>query len=283
MQRCYPTTTDWSCYPGYDVDPEQAAPPYSEIEPEAKARAEMLAWLTLSARTGQSVSGCPVSVRPCAAACGPRGTWRTAVVIGGNAQALGLRSGLLNPMIVGDGEWINACGCGSGEGCSCTRICEARLVGPVGEVIEVKLSGVALSPSAYRVDNGDRLVRTDGECWPVCQDMNAGPDAEGSFVVTYVQGYPIDDALNFAAGVLAAEFLKACAGDKSCRLPAGVASISRQGIQLDIVSRDPFDSHLTGIAEVDTIIAAYNPYGLRSAPTVISPDYRPNRATTWSA
>lgn len=283
MERCYPATTDWSCYPGYNVDPEQATPPYSEIDPTVKARAEMLAWLSLGARTGQSVGTCPVTVRPCAASCGPRGTWVTAVVIGGDMQALGRRGGLLNPMIVGDGDWINACGCFSSDDCSCSRICKAILPGPVGDVIEVKVSGAVVDPSAYRVDNGNQLVRTDGECWPSCQDMNAGPDEEGSFVVTYVQGFPIDDALNFAAGILAAEFLKACTGDKSCRLPAGVASLTRQGVQLDIVSRDPFESLLTGITEVDTVIAAYNPYGLRSAPVVISPDYRPTRQTTWSA
>jgi hypothetical protein len=66
--------------------------------------------------------------------------------------------------------WVNACGCAAGD-CSCTALCEAILPGPVGSVVEILLDGAVLDPSAYRIDNGNRLVRTDGDCWPACQDM----------------------------------------------------------------------------------------------------------------
>lgn len=273
MQRCYPTTTDWSCYPGY---PDEE--PYTTIDAALKARSEMLAWQTLSARTGYQAGNCPQTVRPCAEGCGARGAWMAAPVSPAGLPGM-TGSGWIPTLI--DGSWFNVCGCSGPSDCGCSTLSQVRLPGPIGEVIEVRLDGVVVTPSAYRVDNFDRLVRTDGGVWPACQDMAKDLTEEGTFAVKYVQGFPADDSLNFAAGVLAMEYLKACTGDQSCRLPANVTSIARQGLTMEIDSRDPFTSVLTGIVEVDSVIAAFNPHGLRVRSSVLSPDQRRGRQTTW--
>ena len=56
-----------------------------------------------------------------------------------------------------------------------------------------------------------------------------------TFSVTYLNGYPVDGLGAYAAGVLAMEFAKACTGGK-CRLPAGVTSVARQGVSLQIAT-----------------------------------------------
>jgi hypothetical protein len=137
---------------------------------------------------------------------------------------------------------------------------------------------VPLAAADYRVDNGNRLVRTDGETWPLCQDMNDGPDAVGSFTVSYYTGVAPNDLLRYAAGVLATEFYKACSGGK-CRLPSGVTSVTRSGISMEVPS-GLFPGGATGIHEVDAVIRIYNPYSLKSPARVMSPDVTRGRIQT---
>jgi hypothetical protein len=75
----------------------------------------------------------------------------------------------------------------------------------------------------------------------------------------------------FAAGVLAMEFLKAQAGDRSCRLPKGTTQVNRNGISVTI---DPglFDNKISGIPEVDSIVMRHNPNRLKQKSMVYSPD-----------
>jgi len=101
--------------------------------------------------------------------------------------------------------------CPTGD-CSCSRLCEAILPGPVGGIVEVLLDGVALPPTAYRVDNGNRLVRTDGDCWPACQDMAAPPTFQyepltftgpaGTFTITRVGQIVTITATTSTTGVI---------------------------------------------------------------------------------
>jgi hypothetical protein len=156
---CYPDGTDWSCA----YTPEEIA----ALDPATKERSEALAWSVLSALTGYRVSTCPVTIRPCLARCGWGGTWTEAPV--------GMDG--LSPFISG-GKWYNACGCR--DDCSCVSLCEVILPNGVGAVESVVLNGAVLDPTAYRIDNGNRLVRQDGECWPDCQDMSV-PATEDYF------------------------------------------------------------------------------------------------------
>ena len=262
MTICVPATTDWSC--AYS-DEEIAA-----LDPAVKLRAETLAWYTLASLTAFQIGVCPTTVRPCRAGCAPAGTWLVSTVAGRPI-------GLFQPHVVAGGVWVNGCGC-SRDDCSCVSLCEAILPGPVGAIESVVVDGVTLDPTAYRVDNGTRLVRTDGECWPVCQDLSSSDPALG-FWVTYYQGAAPNELTRYAAGVLAAEFYKACSGTK-CRLPNGVTSVTRLGVSYQITAGS-FPGGYTGIHEVDAVIRLYNPHGLTVPPRVVSPDQRAPRQSTW--
>lgn len=272
MSMCYPAGTDWSCA----YTPEEIA----ALDPAVKERSEALAWYTLASLTAYQLGVCPTVIRPCTAGCQAPGTYMVSIVQGGQVSSLPLQSiGTFTPHINAAGQWVNACGCRTAADCSCTALCEAILPGPVGGIESVVVDGVSLPPSAYRVDNGTRLVRTDGECWPSCQDFASSDPAVG-FWVTYYRGAAPNTLTQYAAGVLATEFYKACSGGK-CRLPSGVTSVTRQGVSYSIVAGS-FPGGFTGIHEVDAVIRIYNPHGLTMPSRVISPDRPVPRQTTWN-
>lgn len=256
MAICYPNTTNWGCISEVE---------YADLIPAVKTQAEMLAWMSLERLTGYRLALCPITIRPCAKRCVPS-AWETATV-----------SSLDGPYISG-GRWYNACGCGARDLCSCTTVSELILPGEVSGPINVTIDGVSLDPADFRVDNGNRLVRTDGGTWPLCQDMTAAHGAVGSFTVTYYNGVGPDDALNFAAGLLAVEWYKACQG-KDCALPNGVTNVVRQGISFQIPT-GAFDTGFSGIRAVDDIVAMYNPHRLTTRPQVLSPDQPKYRQRT---
>lgn len=270
---CYPEDTDWSCAYSADELLDMRSDP--DIQ-SVMVRSEALAWSTLSALLGYTLSLCPVLVRPCSARCSTV-TWDEAPVIGGNL--VGIPSGGVFSPYVSGGQWFNGCGCRSADSCGCSVICQIIMPTPVGAITQVRLGGAVLDPSAYRVDNGNRLVRQDGECWPACQDMNLPATSNEAFVIEYYPNLAPNDLLRYAAGVLAAEYFKACSG-KSCRLPQGVTNVSRNGITMDIPAA-LFPNGATGLREVDPIIRIYNPNGLKMRSRVLSPDSPRGRVQTW--
>lgn len=250
MAMCYPDSTDWGCV----GTPEEIA----ALDPVKKARAEMLAWGSIARLSGFRVSTCPVVLRPCRTRCAPEGYMSAPVGAWGDG---------FSPYIQ-NGRWYNACGCRRDQ-CGCGVIRE--LVLPDMEVsgpVVVKIDGAVLDPSAYRVDNGNRLVRMDGQDWPMCQDMNLPDGEEGTFSISYYVGVGPDDMLNYAAGLLAGEWYKACDG-RECRIPDTATRAVRQGISFEIPS---FDQGTSGLREVDNIIAMYNPYHLKTPSRVVSVD-----------
>jgi len=252
--------TDWGCA----EDDWVAA-----LDPDLKAKAEILAWETLRSLTAYRLGNCPVTVRPCAKGCYRPSSYET-------SPATNWGNGIIAPRIV-DGQWLNGCGCTTD--CSCTYLPVVELTGPVGKVVSVTLDGVPLPTTSYRVDNGNQLVRTDGGQWPACQDMAAEPGELLTFAVTYVQGFAPDQMAAWSAGLLAVEFAKACKGEK-CALPRGVQTISRQGVGLQI-NGDMFEGGSTGITVVDAYVRLLNPHHLTQGPRIYSPDRQPARTTTW--
>jgi hypothetical protein len=99
----------------------------------------------------------------------------------------------------------------------------------------------------------------------------------GTFSVTYLNSYVPDQVAAYACAVLAMEFAQACSGG-SCRLPPGVVSVARQGLVFQVPT-GAFPAGLTGIREVDTWIALWNPGTIRQAPAVWSPDLHTPRVT----
>jgi hypothetical protein len=260
---CTPAA-DWSC--AY-TDAEFAALDAAIVE-----RSEALAWSTLVSLTGYQIAACPIEVRPCTEKC-VSGTWIEA------PHAAGSGGGYFRPGVNSQGYWVNSCGCGGQYGCSCVALSEVVLPGPVGGIVEVLLDGGVVDPADYRVDNGNRLVAQWGMTWPACQDMRLPASEPDTFSVRYYQGFAPDILTQYAAGVLAVEFYKACTGGK-CRLPAGVTSITRQGVSMEI-QNGLFTDGFTGIREVDAIIQIYNPNGLKMPSTVSSPDVAQTRTPTW--
>lgn len=236
------------CWPVY----EGACDTFAEYGPETRARAKALATQTLRNLTGRAVGGCPITVRPASAAC--YGLYATS---------------LLNPFVNGAGQWVNGC---------TDSATSLVLPGPIGRVDEVKIDGVVLPPTAYRIDNSRYLVRLDGDLWPTTQDLSKADTEAGTFSVTYLKAWPVDGLGSYVAGLLACEFAKAMTPNAKCALPKGVVSIVRQGISMEIPS-GAFPDGLTGIREVDAYVSSYNPHRLKMQPEVLSPDQRRFRVT----
>ncbi|MGW2100358.1 hypothetical protein ACWCPX_22170 [Streptomyces olivaceoviridis] len=216
---------------------------------------------------------CPFTVRPCRRSCldgYPLGVrWATA--------------GPWVPYLGRDGQWRNASVCGCASDCSCGELCEVRLEGPLHDIVSVEVDGVTLDPSAYRVDASNLLVRTDGECWPDCQDMAAPCGAPNTFCVTYRVGLPLDEAALAAFSALVCHLVKGCGGSCGCNLQRNrnLSRVSRQGVDLEF--SDPitmYTERLTGLPEVDSWLMAVNPYRQTSQSRVFSVDHRRPRTTT---
>lgn len=259
---CWPV--DWSCNEQFAVDPSNAS---------TVAVAEAMAVQTLRALTGFKVGGCPVLLRPCALRCSPT-TTLLAPVSGGRG------GGGWTPYIM-DGVWFNGCGCSSRDTCGCGHIEQITLPGPVGDITEVLINGTVLPPTAYRVDNGTLLVRTDGGSWPLCQDMSAGPGEANTFAITYLQGAKVDGLGAAAAGALANEFAQALCGG-GCALPPGVVSVVQSGTTMSI-EPGSFPGGLTGIFIVDAFVRYWNPFLHKAGPDVFSPDLPRGRRQTWGS
>jgi hypothetical protein len=245
VATCVPFAPDYGC-----------CDEWSDLSTALKDRATELAWSTLRTLSGGRVGNCPVVVRPCLGApCSLCSRWW-------DSHYAWVRAGLHA------GEWVN-CICGT-TGCSCTPMCEIVMPGPVAALISVELGGVDLELTDFRVDNGNRIVRMDGECWPSCQNLGAPLGDPDTLGITYIPGIIPDGAGLWAAGVLACEFSKACTGGK-CRLPASVTAVARQGVSFSM-STGMFADGMTGIREVDAYIVSINPHLHRTPPMVWSPD-----------
>lgn len=174
-------------------------------------------------------------------------------------------------------RWWTGCSHRDVDRCGCSRLHALSLgVSPITEVTEVRVDGVVLDESAYRVDNDRELIRLDGDAWPSCQDLTL-PDDEG-FAVTVSYGVDPPTAGVQAAAALGCEIALSCdpetAGD--CSLPKRVTSITRQGLQMVVL--DPFEfleEGKTGVYAADLFLKAYNPHKLQRRPSVMSPDIRP--------
>lgn len=246
---------------GWTIDTSCCAE-WSTYSNTVRDRATSWATEILYYLSGRQFGACEITVRPCGTGCRYYGGWMTYPVI---ADGIGT---IFTPFIR-DGSWFN---CGCSGACSCEARCSVWLPGPVASVSQVTLDGVVIDPANYRVDNRNRLIGMNGVCWPDCQNMELISPDEGTFEVTYLRGKALPVSGQIAAGELACQFAKACSG-QSCALPANMASLARQGIQVEMI--DPTNvltSGFTGIPSVDLWIRAVNPAGLAQRPRIYSPD-----------
>jgi hypothetical protein len=216
--------------------------------------------------SGRQFGLCELTVRPCRVACSDPST------------QIGYR---WIPALVG-GQWTNVSCSSCKNTCSCTRVCEVRLPGPIASISEVKLNGEVLESTEYRVDNGNSLVRTSGdECWPTCQDMTADSDKANTWEITYLRGLPIPSAGMTALGELACELCLGCLGDTCCALPKRVTQLNVDGASMALLDPMTFlKDGRTGLYLVDLWLQSVNPKSLARAPAILSPDMAMHRRTT---
>jgi len=258
---------DTSCCPAWS----SYTVPQQEL---ATAWASEILW----ALSGRRYGLCQVTVRPCYTRCQPRSyqTWGVWMDSGwGDGQHTWW------PYVDPGGEWRN---CGCPGVCCCGASCEVVLPGPVGAIVEVRVDNVLIPSSAYRVDNGELLVRQDGDCWPECNNLDVpASSTDRTFIVVYTRGEPLPVGGQVAAGALACEFSRACAaGD--CTMPERVSSITRQGVSMELIAaEDEFSEYRTGLVTADRWLTSVNPNKLKQRPRVSNLDLPQPRITTWTA
>ncbi len=218
----------------------------------------------LYALSGRQFSGsCTETVRPCAQGGAlPGFAWSRWTY-----PWVAMRSG---------GTWLNlgpACGCHISYDCACKGIPEVFLGrSDVTEILKVDIAGVELTADNWRLDHGTKLVRTDGELWPCCQDLSEDIGATGTWYIELAHGVDPPQAGKNAATSLATEMVKACVG-ADCRLPQRVTNIVRQGVSMTLLDPQDFlTENRTGLYDVDLFIKAVNPNGLARRATAWSPE-----------
>lgn len=234
------------------------------VDPGIVSLAVTTATHVLWALSGRRFGVCEVTLRPCRRDCqggafyddfGP--PWAA--------------SYWPQPALIG-GLWFNL-GCGGCAGdCSCTAVSEVLLPAPVYQVTEVLIDGTPLVTGAYRLDNNRILVRTDGDEWPACNDLNLDDDQPGTWSITAQYGEPIPDSARLAMGELACEIIRAATGG-DCRLPIGVQQLIRQGVTISFPDvGELFERGRTGLYLTDLFIATWNPSYLRTRSRVYRVD-----------
>jgi hypothetical protein len=233
---------------------------WSTLDQATKDFASATAGYVIWAATGRRFGTCPVTVRPCWSQREPLYlTYPSAYYWG-----------LTGDSLVDLGIILSAGACGCSGACVCAPS-EIALPGPVASIDSVKIDGVALAASAYRLD-GALLVRQDGQRWPMTQDLSVAAGQPNTWEIAYQRGMTVSPMLLKLAGRYACELAKAYTG-QDCALPARATSISRRGVDVQLINKDDFlDKGLTGIASIDQVINAINPGHLSSRPRVISPD-----------
>lgn len=223
---------------------------------------------------------CNVIVRPCRQDCAGAADmfWGSGPFAHGS---LG-QGAWPNPQHIVAG-WTNvSCGFCPTDTCSCSgsRLQTLNIPGPVASVTQVLIDGVALAPSAYRVDNHAMLVRLDGQPWPRCQDMTLPTTVADTFSVAYARGRDVPTGGQIAAGLLACELAKAICRDSSCALPQRVQTITRQGVTMAMIDQGQgIEKGQTGIWAIDSWVSSITQPARPS--TVLSPDIpRPKWRTT---
>lgn len=250
---------------GWDITPICSVEEWDGYSSTLQAASLRYASTVLWAATGRRFGLCETTVRPCRRECEDcasgwfwsYGTWMPYIFAG---------------------IWRN-CWCGTGNGCTtCKASCQVWLPGPVAAVTGVEIAGNTVDPATYELQLADGvywLVRIHAgdetnECWPDHQNYDHALGEADTWSVTYLKGIAVPQVLLDAAGVLAVEWARSCTG-AVCRLPSRIQNLTRQGISVSMVNVDTLlDRGLTGLTEVDQVIVALNPYGIKGRPRISS-------------
>lgn len=229
--------------------------------PAGMARAAVAATEVLFELSGRRFPGaCAAKVRPCRRQCRCWGApWGQSMTWDGDAWL--------------SSDCAHRCGCGATS--------EVMLPSyPVNTIVEVKVDGVVIPASQYRLDYRQVLVRladpaqpSRRQLWPSCQDLTLDDDQPGTWSIRYTWGMAPPEVGKRAAAQLACHLWRACSG-APCALPAGVIRLQRQGVTVERQSLvEALGSQPSGLELVDAFLAAYGHRGYTAA--VWSPDIEP--------
>lgn len=174
-----------------------------------------------------------------------------------------------------NGVWYNlTCGSGCADGnCSCSYVSETMLPEPVVSVDQVKVDGVVLAPTAYRLDDYRKLVRTDGSQWPLCNDLNLADTQVGTWSVQVTFGEPVPTLGQLAVGELATQLAKIIDCNEDCELPQPVQQLVRQGVTMNFLDPNKvFADGKVGLYLCDLFVSTVNPHSLISRSEIFDID-----------
>lgn len=138
------------------------------------------------------------------------------------------------PVLI-DGEIYN-CRCGTP---AVIRLPDTSVI----EVLEVTERGTVRAPGSYKLDRPGYLRDLSGRGWGTCP---------GGIAVRYTAGILPPAGGITSARTLALELGKAAAGDGTCKLPARVSSVVRQGVTIGVLDRwQDLDKGRVGLYTVD--------------------------------
>lgn len=134
---------------------------------------------------------------------------------------------------------------------------------PVVDVESVTLTGTT-EQLPYELQNLHRIRLATA---PVVGGLGSLPSTiprigckPTSVDVRYTYGSKPPTEIEYAIEVLGGEMQKAMDLDESCRLPQRVTSVTRNGMSMTVLdSQDFLDDGRTGIEEVDSALARFNP------------------------
>lgn len=166
------------------------------------------------------------------------------------------------------------CSCNRTPEYGCASVPQIRL--PRGPVVpgsvEVKINGAAFTD--FAVIDRRKLIRTDGDGWPCCQDLRLPDTEDRTWSVTWDYGVDPPPGGARSAAVLGCELYAAFHPESGCpcNLPKRVTTISRQGVTMAIL--DPltlFKDGLTGLPSVDLWVASVLLGDKRRRPAMMVP------------
>jgi len=224
----------------------------TSVSPEITGAAHEAATYVMWALSGRQFGSCTVTLLPCPDVCPPGMSFFNDV----HWPQPALISGL----------WYNlGCSGGCHGSCTCNSQEQFTLPRPISSIVEIVIGGEPLPTGAYHVENWVHVVRDDGGRWPECND--------GDWQVTVRFGVEVPVIGQLAAGEMLCEFVKACTGQKDCRLPQRVQSLSRQGVSMAFIDPSEFlEKGKTGLYLPDLFISAVNPGRLYAPARIYSPD-----------
>lgn len=185
-------------------------------------------------------------------------------------------------------DWYNVGSSNSGWGyalCSCNaepqrqdgyiNLSEVWLADALQGIIEVRVNGAVVAPSAYAIHDRSFLVRIDGDGWPCSQDMTLDPaSANNTFQVSFLHGKMPPPEGRQAVIDMAGQLFAAHSGS-DCVLPDQLQSLAREGANLTFNDPTGINIYETGIASWDYFVSAHNPKHRSRRATISSPDVSP--------